>query len=134
MPVRTQHLMTVTTLPGHQHSATHGNSWNIVTQLSDAELFTESLPEIFGAIVATLFTQLPFQGNLPTLTIPESTRRPGVRTFIMTANPTSLNGVGDFSGYCPFYYPTRKHSQVLLLTNRKTFHCSTVYFTHISLS
>jgi hypothetical protein len=81
-----------------------------------------------------LFTQLPFQGNLPTLKTPESTRRPGVRISIMTANPTLLNGVGAFSGYCPFYYPPRKHSQAVLLTNRKTFHCSSVCYTNISRS
>lgn len=68
-----------------------------------------------------LFTQLPFQGNLPALKTPASTRRPGVSTSIMTANPTLLNGVGAFSGYCPFYYPTRKHFQTILLTNKKTF-------------
>jgi hypothetical protein len=45
-----QNSMTVTTLPGHQHSATHENSWNNVTQLPDAKLFTEPLPEIFGAV------------------------------------------------------------------------------------
>jgi hypothetical protein len=50
MPVRAQHLMTVTTFPGHQQSARYGDSWNTVTQLPDAKIFTEPLPEIFGAI------------------------------------------------------------------------------------
>jgi hypothetical protein len=111
-----------------QHMKIHGIMRG---QLPDPEL-----PEISGATirreVAMLFLQLPFQGNLPTLKTTASTRRPGVKTSIMTANPTLLNGVGAFSGYCPFYYPTRKHSQAVLLTDTKTFHCSIVSYTNIS--
>lgn len=74
--------------------------------------------------VAWLFMWLPFQGNLLTLKTLASTRRPGVRTSTMTTNPTLLNGVGAFSGYCPFYYQTRKHYTNLLLTNKKTCNCA----------
>ena len=82
------------------------------------------MPVLFGVKihgVAWLFMWLPFQGNLLTLKTLACTHRPGVRTSTMTTNPTLLNGVGAFSGYCPFYYQTRKHYTTLLLTNKKTF-------------
>lgn len=86
------------------------------------------MPVLFGVIihegVAWLFMRLPFQGNLLTLKTLASTRWPGVRTSTMTTNPTLLNGVGAFSGYCPFYYQTRKHYTTLLLTNKKTCNCA----------